>query len=86
MLKAVARLPRRKPMRTPAVVQRANRAALADRLPAEERLSGLAADTGGGWARPEYGRYMATSPSVYAAVKLRADCHHAAAAAGVPDQ
>ena len=55
------------------VVQRANRAALADRLPAEERLAGLATDAGGGWARPEYGRYMATSPSVYAAIKLRAD-------------
>ncbi len=69
---SVARLPRRNDADT-RVVQRANRAALADRLPAEERLSGLAADTGGGWARPEYGRYMATSPSVYAAVKLRAD-------------
>ncbi len=56
-----------------AVVQRANRAALADRLPADERLAGLATDAGGGWARPEYGRYMATSPSVYAAIKLRAD-------------
>ena len=60
------------------VVQRAgiskgSRAALADRLPADERLAGLASDTGGGWARPEYGRYMATSPSVYAAIKLRAD-------------
>ena len=55
------------------VVQRANRAALADRLPSDERLAGLAPDTGGGWARPEYGRYMATSPSVYAAIKLRAD-------------
>ena len=55
------------------VVQRANRAALADRLPADERLAGLATDAGGGWARPEYGRYMATSPSVYAAIKLRAD-------------
>ena len=49
-------------------VQRANRAAAAERRPAEERLP--AAE---GWARPEYGRYMATSPSVYAAVKLRAD-------------
>ncbi len=55
------------------VVQRANRATLADRLPSDERLAGLAPDTGGGWARPEYGRYMATSPSVYAAIKLRAD-------------
>ena len=60
------------------VVQRArigkgSRAALADRLPADERLAGLATDAGGGWARPEYGRYMATSPSVYAAIKLRAD-------------
>lgn len=54
------------------VVQRANRAALADRLPADEQLAGLATNAGG-WARPEYGRYMATSPSVYAAIKLRAD-------------
>ena len=28
---------------------------------------------GEGWARPEYGRYLATSPSVYAAVRLRAE-------------
>ena len=28
---------------------------------------------GEGWARPEYGRYMATSPSVYSAVKLRGE-------------
>ena len=53
------------------VVQRANRAAAANRLPGDE----LAAVASGaeGWARPEYGRYMATSPSVYAAVKLRAE-------------
>ena len=71
MLKAV-RVPGRKPTGG-AVVQRANRAALADRLPSEERMAGLGTDAGGGWARPEYGRYMATSPSVYAAIKLRAD-------------
>ena len=71
MLSAV-RLPRRSGADV-RVVHRANRAALADRLPSDERLAGLAPDTGGGWARPEYGRYMATSPSVYAAIKLRAD-------------
>ena len=53
------------------VVQRANRAAAANRLPAEE--SAAAASGAEGWARPEYGRYMATSPSVYAAVRLRAE-------------
>ena len=56
-----------------AVVQRANRAAAAsfDTL----RMSdGAGIGAGGeGWARPEYGRYMATSPSVYAAVRLRAE-------------
>ena len=57
----------------PATISKGSRAALADRLPADDRLAGLAPDTGGGWARPEYGRYMATSPSVYAAIKLRAD-------------
>ena len=56
-----------------AAISKGSRAALADRLPADERLAGLATDTAGGWARPEYGRYMATSPSVYAAIKLRAD-------------
>ena len=58
---------------TSAVVQRANRAAAAsfDTL----RMSdGAGIGAGGeGWARPEYGRYMATSPSVYAAVRLRAE-------------
>ena len=53
------------------VVQRANRAAAANRLPVEE--SAAAASGAEGWARPEYGRYMATSPSVYAAVRLRAE-------------
>ena len=58
---------------TSPVVHRANRAAAAS-------LSGFGAGTeasagvgGEGWARPEYGRYMATSPSVYAAVRLRAE-------------
>ena len=49
-------------------VERASRAAFAERRAAEEGLP-----AGEGWARPEYGRYMATSPSVYSAVKLRAD-------------
>ena len=52
--------------------QKANRASFADRLPVEERMPAGAAGASG-WARPEYGRYLATSPSVYAAVKLRAD-------------
>ncbi len=54
-------------------VQRANRASAAsfDRLSAG---GDAAVATGGeGWARPEYGRYMATSPSVYSAVRLRAE-------------
>ena len=77
MLGAV-RLPRRNAPEGAMEVQRAgiskgSRAARADRLATEERLDGLATDPGGGWARPEYGRYMATSPSVYAAIKLRAD-------------
>ena len=48
----------------------------ANPLPSRERgrYDGLGVgDDGGGWARPEYGRYMATSPSVYAAVRLRAE-------------
>ncbi len=53
------------------VVQRANRAAAAHRLPGDES-AGVGAG-GEGWARPEYGRYMATSPSVYSAVRLRAE-------------
>ncbi len=82
MLNAV-RLPRRSGVDSPnrsdrrvvhrARISKGSRAALADRLPSDERLAGLATDAGGGWARPEYGRYMATSPSVYAAIKLRAD-------------
>ena len=64
--------PRRNRQAAPpgAVVRRDNRAAGANRLPGE---SSAAAAPGEGWARPEYGRYMATSPSVYAAVKLRAE-------------
>ena len=45
-------------------------------LPSREmgNYDGFGAGAGGeAWARPEYGRYMATSPSVYAAVKLRAE-------------
>ncbi len=60
-----------------AVVQRGNRAAAAsfDRLGSLDtlRMSGGVGAGGEGWARPEYGRYMATSPSVYAAVRLRAE-------------
>ena len=55
------------------IAAKANRASFADRLPAEERLSAAVGAGGSGWARSEYGRYMATSPSVYAAIKLRAD-------------
>lgn len=53
------------------VVQRANRAAAANRSPADQ-AAGVPSGAEG-WARPEYGRYMATSPSVYAAVRLRAE-------------
>ena len=63
-----------------AVAQRANRAAAAlgrsgDTLRSFDtlRMSGGVGAGGEGWARPEYGRYMATSPSVYAAVRLRAE-------------
>ena len=54
-------------------VERANRASAADRRPAEDRMPAQAVDPSQGWARPEYGQYMATSPSVYSAVKLRSD-------------
>ena len=53
------------------VVRRANRAAAAHRMPGDH--SAAVASGSLGWARPEYGRYMATSPSVYAAVRLRAE-------------
>ena len=53
------------------VVRRANRAAAAHRMPGDH--SAAVASGSQGWARPEYGRYMATSPSVYAAVRLRAE-------------
>ena len=59
-----------------AVVQRGSRAAAADRPPGGDSWAMATAGAGasvGGWARPEYGRYIATSPAVYAAVKLRAD-------------
>ena len=49
-------------------VQRQNRAAGASLDPTGEIFG-----AGGGWANPEYGAYYATSVSVYAAVKLRAD-------------
>ena len=52
----------------PSVQQRANRAAAADL----SWMSGLAPPSGG-WARTEYGEYYATSTSVYAAIKLRAE-------------
>ena len=54
-----------------AVVHRANRAAAANRMPGDHSAAIGAGNEG--WARPEYGRYMATSPSVYAAVRLRAE-------------
>ncbi len=49
-------------------VRRSNRAAAADLAPL-----GTAFGAGGGWANPEYGAYYATSVSVYAAIRLRAD-------------
>lgn len=52
----------------PPAVQRSSRAAAADYMPAAEPFG-----AGGGWARPEYGGYYASSVSVYAAVKVRAD-------------
>ena len=60
-------------MESNAVVQRANRAAAAS-FDTLRMRDGAGIGAGGeGWARPEYGRYMATSPSVYAAVRLRAE-------------
>lgn len=41
---------------------KANRASLVDRLPVADRMPPDAGASG--WARPEYGRYLATSPSV----------------------
>ena len=51
-----------------AIQQRSNRAAATDL----DYFQGLSRP-GNGWARTEYGDYYATSVSVYAAVKLRAD-------------
>ena len=51
-----------------ATQQRANRAAAADM----NWFQGLSSP-GAGWARTEYGEYYATSVSVYAAVRLRAE-------------
>ena len=48
--------------------QRSNRAAAADIHPFQEIMG-----RGNGWPRPEYGAYYASSVSVYAAIKLRAD-------------
>ena len=50
------------------IQQRSNRAAASD-LTWLDGFSG----SGTGWARTEYGEYYATSVSVYAAVKLRAE-------------
>ena len=50
------------------LVQRQNRAGSADLDPMTETFG-----KGGGWANPEYGNYYASSVSVYAAIKLRAD-------------
>ena len=61
------------PVAPPAPIGKGSRAAAANRRPAEDNLAALTGPPGQGWARSEYGRYMATSPSVYAAVKLRAD-------------
>ena len=56
------------------IVRRASRAGAADGGPGPESWNAAAAGAPvGGWARPEYGRYIATSPAVYAAVKLRSD-------------
>ena len=49
-------------------VRLSSRAAAVDLAPLGDTLG-----AGGGWANPEYGAYYATSVSVYAAVKLRAD-------------
>ncbi len=49
-------------------IRRSSRAAAADLDPAGETFGAA-----GGWANPEYGAYYATSVSVYAAIKLRAD-------------
>ena len=59
-------------------VQRQNRAAGASLDPTGEIFG-----AGGGWANPEYGAYYATSVSVYAAVKLRADAISRRAHAGL---
>ncbi|MDE2780224.1 MAG: phage portal protein [Chloroflexota bacterium] len=50
------------------LVQRRNRAGNADLDPMTETFG-----RGAGWANPEYGNYYASSVSVYAAIKLRAD-------------
>ena len=50
------------------IVRRGNRATGAGLSPAGEIFG-----AGGGWANPEFGGYYATSVSVYAAIKLRAD-------------
>ena len=50
------------------LVQRRNRAGSADLDPISSTFG-----RGGGWANPEYGAYYASSVSVYAAIKLRAD-------------
>ena len=51
-----------------ATQQRSNRAAASDLLPGQELFG-----SGDSWAKTEFGSYYATSVSVYAAVKLRAD-------------
>lgn len=57
----------------PSTAGRVSRVAAGGGWPAMERMAASALDPGQGWARPEYGNYMATSPSVYSAIKLRAD-------------
>ena len=71
MLRTISQRNPRRATGSEIVVQRANRAAAANRLPGD--ASAGVGSGGEGWARPEYGRYMATSPSVYAAVRLRSE-------------
>ena len=63
-----SRLPRLEHRPAQAPQQRSNCAAAADM----DWLNGLSG-TGAGWARTEYAEYYATSVSVYAAVRLRAE-------------
>jgi len=70
MQKLALRLPWRRPARpsSPSAITRAGGAAAAD----AEGFSALAGPRGG-WNRPEYGEYYATSTPVYSAIRSRAD-------------